>query len=326
MPTISVVTPCFNEERNIDLCYAAIRDLMTSHLASYDYEHLFIDNASTDGTVARLRAIAALDSRVKVIVNSRNFGPARSAYHAILQAEGDAIIPFVADLQTPAHVIPEMVAHWRNGAKAVLAIKKRVSQSPLRRAGQWLFYRLVRAVSNSEQIADFEGFGLYDRRLIDAMRDLNEPEPYFRGLIMEIGFERAFVMYDQPARANGKSSYSLYSLADFALLGFTTCSRIPLRMMTLIGFAGATFSLLAGLVYFIFKLLFWYSLPVGVAPMLIGFFFLGAIQLLAVGILGEYIGLLLNYSRRFPLVIERERINFKDAEPRAQTGAPSTQL
>jgi polyisoprenyl-phosphate glycosyltransferase len=314
MTTLGIVTPCYNEEAGIEACYEAVRAVMEQRLPDLDYEHLFIDNCSLDGTVARLRGIAARDLRVKVVVNARNFGPERSAYHAVLQSRGDAVVPVLADLQTPPALIPELVARWREGAKSVLAIKRGAPGGWLLGNARLLYYALIKRFSKIEQVPNYMGYGLYDRCVIDAMRALKEPEPYFRGLVMEVGFEQAFVHYDQPPRRTGRSSYGLYSLTDFALLGLSTSSRVPLRMMTVLGFCVSVLSFLAGLVYLFVKFAFWYSLPVGVAPVLIAVFFLSSVQLFALGVVGEYIGLLLNYSRDFPLVIEKERINFTPRE------------
>ena len=310
MTLLSIVTPCFNEEAGIVACYDAVRSTMEAGLPEFEYEHIFIDNCSQDRTVDLLREIAARDKRVKVIVNARNFGPARSPFHALLQIRGDAVVPILADLQTPPSLIPEMVRLWREGAKVVIAVKRAGKEPLLLGAARSLFYGLMKKFSRVEQVPHFMGYGLYDRRVVEALRELNEPEPYFRGLVMEVGFERAFVQYDQPPRRHGKSSYNIFSLADFALVGLSSNSRAPLRMMTFLGFLTSMLSFLAGLVYLVIKLAFWNSLPIGVAPVLIAVFFLGSIQLLALGVVGEYIGLLLNYARRFPLVIEKERINF----------------
>lgn len=310
MPTLSIQTPCYNEEAGIAACYEAVRTVIERDLPGVDYEHVFIDNCSTDRTVDALREIAARDGRVKVIVNARNFGPARSSFHGFLQTSGDAVVPVMADLQTPPSLIPKMFELWREGAKAVIAVKRPHAEGPALRAARSAFYGLMRRFSKVEQVPHFMGYGLYDRCIVEALRGLNEPEPYFRGLIMEVGFKRAFIEYDQPPRRHGKSSYNVFSLADFALVGLASQSRAPLRIMTFLGFFVSMLSFLAGLAYLAIKLLFWYSLPVGVAPVLIAVFFLGSIQLFALGVVGEYIGLLLNYSRNFPLVIEKERINF----------------
>lgn len=310
MTRLSIVTPCYNEEAGIAACYEGVRAVMQAELPDTAYEHIFIDNASSDGTVDTLRAIAARDASVKIIVNARNFGPARSPFHAFRQASGDAVVPIMADLQTPPSLIPQMVALWRGGAKVVIAVKKPMREGLALRASRAIFYGMMRRLSKVEQVPHFMGYGLYDRCVVDALRGLNEPEPYFRGLVMEVGFTRAFIEYEQPPRRHGRSSYNFLSLADYALVGLSSSSRAPLRLMTFLGFAVSMLSFLAGVAYLVAKLLFWYSLPVGVAPVLIAVFFLGSIQLFALGVVGEYIGLLLNYARNFPLVIEKERINF----------------
>jgi glycosyltransferase involved in cell wall biosynthesis len=310
MTTISIVTPCYNEAQGIVACYEAVRLVIESELQDMEYEHIFIDNCSSDGTVQKLREIAARDLRVKVIVNARNFGPARSPFHAFLQTKGDAVVPVVADLQTPPALIPDMVKLWRTGAKAVIAVRRRGAERGLMPIARSLFYRLMTVLSQVEQIPQYMVYGLYDRCIVEAMRGLNEPEPYFRGLVMEVGFERAFIEYDQPPRRHGRSSYNLMSLTDYALVGLFTHSRAPLRLMTFIGIIGAAASFLIGVVYLILKLIFWQQFPAGVTPVLIVIFFLSAMQLFALGVVGEYIGLLLNYSRHFPIVIEKERINF----------------
>lgn len=310
MTTLSIVTPCYNEEAGIVECYEAVRAVMSTQLSDMDYEHIFIDNSSVDRTVAKLREIAARDPRVKVIVNARNFGPARSPMHAILQMTGDAVVPVLADLQTPPAIIPDMVRLWREGSMTVIGVRRAGGERGLLPMFRSLYYRAMKSLSTVEQVPQFMGYGLYDRRVVDAMRGLNEPEPYFRGLVMEVGFERAMIEYDQPPRRHGRSSYNLLSLTDFALSGLVMHSRAPLRFMTLVGFLVSTCSFIFAVGYVILKLLFWYSFPAGITPILIAVFFLGSVQLFALGVLGEYIGLLLSYSRHFPLVIEKERINF----------------
>ena len=309
MKTLSIVTPCYNEEGGIAACYAAVRRVMQTELAAYAYEHIFIDNSSNDRTVEILRDLAACDPSVRLILNARNFGPDRSPYHAMLQAGGDAVIPVLADLQTPPDRVPEMVRLWEAGSKVVIAVRRRSAESALSQAMRSGFYRVMAAVSKVEQVRNFIGFGLYDRQVMDVFRSLNEPEPYFRGLLSEIGFERAVITYDQPPRLTGKSSYRFFDLLDTAILAITSFSRAPLRLMTLGGLVVGGGSMLMGMAYLIAKLLFWRSLPVGMAPVLISVFFLGAVQIFALGVVGEYVGLLLSYTRRFPLVVEKERVN-----------------
>ncbi len=309
-PLISIVTPCYNEEAGIGECYQAVRRLFEARLPEYDHEHIFIDNCSTDKTVAILKEIATRDGQVKIIVNARNFGAQRSPYYAMLQARGDLVIPVLADLQTPPAIIPEMLARWREGFKVVIAVHRTSREGILISNIRRLFYALIKRISNVEQISNFFGYGLYDRQFIEAMRPLYDPEPYFRGLVAEIGFARAIVEYDQPIRKHGRSRHSLSDLIDLAFVALSTYSKAPMRLMTMTGGVVALLSALGGCVYFVLKLVYWSSIPIGITPMLLATLFLGAIQLLALGLVGEYVALLLAYARRFPIVIEKERVNF----------------
>ncbi len=318
---ISIVTPCYNEEAGIRECYLACKRVFDEQLADYELEHIFIDNCSRDRTVEVLRGIAAEDKHVKVIVNSRNFGANRSPLHGYYCATGDAIIPIFADLQTPPTLIPELVAHWEKGFRIVAAIKRPAREGFVMTRVRGLFYLLIRKISHIEQIPNFIGFGLYDRSIIDIIKSLAEPDPYFRGLVSEIGFEKQLVIYDVPERQHGRSRHSIFDLIDFAFTGIFSYSKAPIRVMTLVGFMVSCLSFVCGFVYFIAKLLFWYSLPLGMAPVVIATFMLGSIQIFALGVVGEYVGLLLQYARRFPLVIEKERINFDDAKPPARDEA-----
>jgi polyisoprenyl-phosphate glycosyltransferase len=308
--TISVLTPCFNEEAGIRECYERVKQLFETQLPEYQFEHLFIDNCSSDRTVEILKEIAAADKRVKVIVNARNFGLSRSPYHGMLQVTGDCVVPIVADLQTPPELIVELARKWEQGFKAVIAVRIGMKESLLLRLVRNTFYALMSRMSKVQQIRHFIGFGLFDRAIIDILRRLDEPDPYFRGLVSEIGFDKAFVDYHQPARKHGKSRHNFFDLLELSMLALTTYSKVPLRIMTLAGFAVATLSVLTGCVYLVLKLLFWDSFPLGLAPLVIGTFFLLAVNLLALGLVGEYVGLILQYARRFPLVVEKERINF----------------
>jgi polyisoprenyl-phosphate glycosyltransferase len=307
---IGIVTPCFNEEAGIAECYERVRAVMADLLPEYRYEHLFIDNCSTDGTVSILREIAATDKRVKVIVNSRNFGLGRSPFHGLMMADGDAVVPIFADLQTPPELIVQMVAKWQEGYKIVAAVRREVQQSWRNKVMRALFYKLFARISNVQYIPNYFGFGLYDRKIMEVIRSLNEPDPYFRGLISEIGFEKCLIEYVEPPRKHGTTRHRFFDLLDLAILGITTYSRVPLRLLTIVAVIVASLSFLAGTVYLILKLVFWSSFSVGIAPLLIGALFLSAVQMLAIGLVGEYIGLVLLYSRRFPPVIEQERINF----------------
>ncbi len=307
---ISILTPCYNEEAGIAECYERVREVFARDLAGYDYEHLFIDNCSLDRTVAILKEIAARDRRVKIIVNSRNFGLSRSPHHGMLQTSGDAVVGVLADLQTPPDLIPDFVKRWEQGYNMVIAVRREMHEGFLLRLIRKAFYELIARVSHIEQIKNFTGYGLYDRSIVEIVRRLNEPDPYFRGIVSEIGFDKTFIEYEQPPRKHGKSRHSFFDLFELAMVGLTTYSKAPLRLMTFAGVIIAAASLLSGASYLIAKLLFWNTFSAGIAPILIATLFFAAVQLIALGLIGEYVGLLLQYARRFPLVIEKERINF----------------
>jgi polyisoprenyl-phosphate glycosyltransferase len=307
---ISIMTPCYNEEAGIEECYLAVRAFFSEQLPEYDYEHLFIDNCSQDNTVGVLREIAAADHNVRVIVNSRNFGPNHSPYHAILESGGDAVIPVVADLQTPVATIREFVRLWEDGFDMVLGIRVGMSEARWLQIARNLYYKIMSRLSHLEHYHGFIGFGLFDRKTVEVMRRLVNPNPYFRRIISEIGFSKGFVEYVQPPRKHGKSRLSFPDLLDYAILGMVSCSKVPLRIMTITGLVVATVSFVLGGGFLALKLAFWDSFAMGTAPLLIGMFFLAAIQMLCLGMLGEYIGVIFDHVRNRPLVIERERINF----------------
>jgi len=311
MKTISVVTPCFNEEGNVREVYERVRTLMLT-LGRYNYEHIFIDNASRDTTFAVLSEIAAADSNVKVIRNARNFGHVRSPMHALLQARGDAVIGLMSDLQDPPEVLTQLLEQWEKGVPIVIAVKHKSREfAPMflvRKAFYWLVNRLSDDVETYE---NFTGFGLYDRQVIDLVRQFGDPYPYFRGMIAEIGLPHAEVLYEQQKRKSGKSKNDFYTLYDLAMLGITKLSKVPLRVVTFSGFLGSLLSMLGGTAYFAYKLLFWNQFTLGIAPIAIGMFFLGSLQLLFMGIIGEYIGNIHTQVHNRPLVVERERLNFQ---------------
>lgn len=309
MKLVSVVTACYNEEENIREVYDQVRQVM-ANMPKYDYEHIFIDNASRDRTVDILREMAKTDRRVKVIVNTRNFGHIRSPSHAILQARGDAVISIVADLQDPPELIAELVQKWEAGYKVVMAVKKRSQEAWPMFALRRSYYRMLRRLSDVELVEHFTGFGLYDRVVVDAFRSIGDPYPYFRGLVADLGFDSARVEYLQPGRKRGVTKNNFYTLYDMAMLGLTSYTKVPLRLATMLGFASATGSLLVTLFYLVYKLLFWKSFSLGLAPLVVGIFFFSSVQLIFLGIVGEYVGSIHTYVRRMPLVVERERINF----------------
>lgn len=309
MKKISIVSGCFNEADNVEELVARVGKVMES-LPGYDYEQIFIDNASTDGTQDILRRLASGNPRLKVILNARNFGHIRSPYHGLMQASGDATIALASDLQNPPELIPEMINKWEDGAKAVVAIKDSSDESPLFFAIRRLYYRLVEGLAEVRTIQNFTGFGLYDRAIIDYCRKVADPYPYFRGQISEIGLPIVQIPYHQPARKRGITKNNFFTLYDLAMLGITNFSKVPLRLAAMLGFATALLSLLVAIGYLVYKLLFWQNFAVGTAPMVIGLFFFASVQLFFIGILGEYIGAIHTQVLKRPLVVEKERINF----------------
>jgi len=310
MKTISVVTPCYNEEGNVSEVYERVRSTML-RLGRYRYEHIFIDNASRDSTFAVLQTIAAADRNVKLIRNTRNFGHLRSPFHAVLQARGDAVIGLMCDLQDPPELLGEMIAEWEKGTPIVIAVKTSSQESSLKYWFRTQYYKAVQRLSDIETYQHFTGFGLYDRKVVEMIRQFQDPYPYFRGMIAEIGLPHVELPYEQQRRKRGKTKNNFYNLWDLAMLGITTLSKVPLRLVTFAGFFGALLSVLVGLGYLGYKLLFWQRFTAGIAPLVIGFFFLGCMQLLFMGVIGEYIGNIQTQVQNRPLVFERDRINFE---------------
>jgi glycosyltransferase involved in cell wall biosynthesis len=314
---ISIVTPTFNEEDNVEELHRQVAAVFAA-LPQYDYEHIFIDNASADRTVAILKDLAKRDPRVKVIVNSRNFGPIRSPYYGLLQAGGAAAIMMSADFQDPPSLIADFLRKWEEGYKLVVGIKKGSEEAKPLFALRRLYYSIITGLADVELIKGFMGFGLYDQEVIRILRSLDDPYPYLRGLICEIGFPRAAIEYVQPLRKRGISKNNFYTLYDIAMLGLTNHSKVPLRLATMLGFGMSIFSLALGLIYFIYKLIFWQSFSVGVAPLVIGLFLFSSVQLLFLGIVGEYVGAIHTHVLKRPLVIEKERVNFGRLEGGAE--------
>lgn len=315
MKTISIVTACYNEEANVDELYRRIADVMR-RIGRYRYEHIFIDNCSTDRTVEFIKRLAAHDTNVRLIVNARNFGHIRSPIHAIYQARGDAIVGMASDLQDPPELIEEFIREWESGYSMVLAIKSGTDEPPLTSWARKKYYRLVNRLSATNTFENFTGFGLYDRRVIDLVKSFGDPYPYFRGMIAEIGLPHKSIPFHQPTRKRGVTKNNFYTLYDLAMLGITNHSKVPLRLATSCGFVSALLCALAGVGYFVYKLLFWDRFSVGVAPIVIGIFFFGSIQLISIGILGEYLGAIHTQVQQRPLVVELERVNFQ-YEPEA---------
>lgn len=317
MKKISILTACYNEEENVQILCERIRKVMQG-LTDYEYEHIFIDNASTDNTVDLIKKEIANDKHIKLIVNVRNFGHIRSPFYGLTQSYGDAVICMASDLQDPPEKIPEFVAQWEKGYKVVVGVKKKSKENFLIFAMRKIYYNMLAKMSETEQIKNFTGFGLYDKRFVDEIRKIEDPYPYFRGLVSELGFERAEVVFTQPKREKGKTSNNFYTLFDLAMLGFVNHSKLPLRLASFIGFGTAILSLLAALIYLIYKLVFWDSFSAGQAPLVIGLFFFSAVQLFFIGIIGEYVGAIHTQVRKRPLVVEKERINFDEAYSKDQ--------
>jgi glycosyltransferase involved in cell wall biosynthesis len=307
---ISVVTPCFNEEMNIEELYARVRETMLSLSDRYDYEHIVIDNASTDRTVEIAKRIARQDPKLKIIVNIRNFGPVRSPYYGVVEAFGDAVVLMAADLQDPPELLSEYVKKWEDGFDVVMSTKARSEESRVMQRIRKTYYRLLNSISEVPLEENATGAGLYDKKVVDALRHLADPYPYFRGLVCDLGFSRCTISFVQPTRKRGVSKANFYGLFDQALLAMTKHSKLPMRMMTFLGLTLGVLSLLASLTFLVLKLLFWNSFNMGIAPLLVGLFFFASMQFFFLGILGEYIGMVLTHVRNMPLVIERERVNF----------------
>lgn len=306
---ISVVTPCYNEEENVRELSSRIRAVF-AELPGYDYEHILIDNASTDRTPEILREMAREDRKTKVILNTRNFGHIRSPYHAMLQGRGDAVIGMASDLQDPPEMIPEFIRKWEEGYKVVMGVKTESQESAAMFAVRKIYYGLSGRMSNIKLVANFTGFGLYDRDVMDHVRRINDPYPYFRGMIADLGYEAARIPFNQPQRKRGITKNNFFTLYDIAMLGVTNHSKVPLRLATMAGFLLSAVSLLIALGYLFAKLFFWSQFAMGTAPILIGFFFFMSVQLFFIGMIGEYVGAIHTQVRQRPHVVERERLNF----------------
>jgi polyisoprenyl-phosphate glycosyltransferase len=309
MRMLSIVTPCYNEEGNVQALYEKVCDVIAT-LPNYTHEHIFIDNCSKDKTVEILREMARKDKRVKVIVNSRNYGHIRSPTHGLLQATGDAVISLVADFQDPPDMILQFVKKWEEGYKVVIGVKANSEESPLMFFIRKCYYDLINRLSDVELVKNYTGFGLYDRTVMDVIRKIEDPYPYFRGMISDVGFESFKIPYTQPSRRRGITKNNFYTLYDMAMLGITNHSKIPLRLATLLGFFMSALSLLLALLYLIAKLAYWNEFDIGTAPLLIGVFLFSSVQLFFIGVIGEYIGAIHTQVLKRPLVVEKERINF----------------
>ncbi len=311
---VTVVVPCYNEEDNVGPLYEALNGLLAKE-SKYTFDFLFIDNASTDSTAARLRALAAGDPAVRVILNARNFGWVRSPMHALQQADGDAAILMAADFQDPPELLPEFLRLWEAGNDVVLGEKIQSEENPLMYRVRSFYYWLVAKLSSVHLPRHVTGFGLYDRKFLAIFRRLNDPSPYLRGLVAEVGLPLARVPFRQPLRRFGVTKSNFYLLYEQAMLGITNHSKVPLRLMTMSGFVMSLGSLFVAFAYLLAKLVLWEYFTLGTAPLLIAFFFFASVQLFFLGVLGEYIGAIHTYVQNRPLVVERERINFGPADP-----------
>lgn len=306
---ISIVTPCYNEEENISELYARITKAIES-LSKYQFEILFIDNASTDRTVETIKGFCASDPRIKLIVNNRNFGHIRSPYWGIIQSSGIATVYLASDLQDPPEYIAKFVAEWEMGWKIVLASKPVSQTNFLFHSLRKLYYRLLDRISDVDLVKDTTGFGIYDRQVLECVRKINDPYPYLRGMICELGFPIKTIEFNQPRRVRGVSKNNFYTLYDIAMLGIVSHSLVPLRIASMLGLFIGSISFLVGLLYFVLKLIYWNSFPMGTAPLIIGIFFMFGILFVFIGLLGEYIGSIHTYVKNRPIVVEKERINF----------------
>ncbi len=311
MKTISFMIPCYNEKENVVPMSEAIVGLMDNELKEYDYELIFIDNCSTDGTRDLLRQICAGNKKIKAILNAKNFGQFNSPFHAMCQTTGDCTVTLCCDFQDPPEIIPQFVKEWENGYKIVCGIKATSKENKIMRFLRTCYYKLIRKMSDVEQIEHFTGFGLYDKSFIEVLKTLDDPTPFMRGIVAELGYKRKDVPYEQARRAAGKTHNNFFTLYDAAMLSFTTYTKMGLRLATIVGFIMSVLSLIVGLVYLIMKLIWWDRFVAGMTPILIMVTVLGSMQLFFIGFLGEYV---LNINKRVmhrPLVIEEERINFE---------------
>lgn len=310
MKKISILVPTFNEEENIKPLCAELTNILSGKLPEYDYEIVIIDNYSTDRTREYILELCAADKKIKSIFNAKNFGHIRSPYYGMLQTTGDCMIVMCADFQDPLEMIVDFVREWEKGNKIVIGKKKKSYENPLMYLLRSVYYKLIKRISDTEQVEHFTGFGLYDKMFLDVLRQLDDPMPYMRGIVAELGFARKEIEYTQLKRRAGKTKNNWYTLYDMAMLGITSYSKMVMRLATISGFVIAGLSFAVAMYYLIMKLVYWDRFPLGTAPIIISIFFLGSIQLFFIGFLGEYI---LNINTRVikrPLVVEEKRINF----------------
>ena len=312
MKTISVLIPCYNEEENVEAIAGAVIGVLEKDLPQYDYELVFIDNDSRDNTRPILRRMCGENPRVKAIFNARNFGQFNSPYYGLLQVGGDCVIAMVADFQDPVELIPKYVKAWEEGYKIVIGIKTSSRENPLMYWLRSCYYKMIRKLSDVEQIEHFTGSGLYDREVIEVLRRLDDPTPFLRGIVAELGYKRKEIPYEQPKRRAGKTHNNFYRLYDAAMLSVTSYTKAGLRLATFVGAVSCVLSLLVAFAYLVMKLVWWDRFPAGMAPMLLGMLFLGSVQIFFIGMIGEYVLSINQRVMKRPLVIEEERINFSE--------------
>ena len=320
--TISVLIPCFNEEENVLPMGHALLNLFHERLPEYNYEIIFIDNDSTDRTRPRLRQLCRENANIKAILNAKNFGQFRSPYYGLMQTTGDCTIMLCCDFQDPIDRIPDMIAEWEAGSRIVVMQKTSSDENRILYFLRGCYYKAIRRFSEVEQIEHFTGFGLYDRTFVDVLRNLHDPTPFLRGVVAELGYRVKVLPYHQQARRAGKTHNNFFTLYDAAMLSVTSYTKVGLRLATFLGFFTGVISIAIGLIYLVMKLVYWDQFVAGMAPLLIGMFFLGAVILVFMGIMGEYILTMNQRLMNRPLVIEEERINFQTASPRTEPENP----
>ncbi len=311
---ISILVPTYNEEENVEPLSEAIIEEMGKNLPQYDYELVFIDNDSNDRTREKIRGLCAENPKIRAIFNAKNFGQFNSPYYGLLQTNGECTILMCADFQDPIYMIPRLVHEWEQGNKIVIGIKSRSKENKIMYFLRSCYYKLIKRMSSVEQIEHFTGFGLYDKEFIDVLRELDDPTPFLRGIVAELGYKRKDIEYQQERRRAGKTHNNWYSLYDAAMLSFTSYTKVGMRIATILGFILSGISILVALVYLVMKLVFWERFVAGMTPILLGIFIFGSIQLFFIGLLGEYIMNISSRVTRRPLVIEEERVNFDKAE------------
>ena len=305
---ISIITPTYNEVENIEKLYLEIKNQFVK--ISCDYEHIIIDNCSNDGTIDKIKKLASTDENLKIIINSKNYGHIRSPFYGLLQSSGDASILMASDFQDPVELIPEYIEKWKKGCKIVLGEKNTSEESNIKFSLRKLFYNFLNKISDFELTKNTTGSGIFDKSVIEKLKKINDPYPYFRGLIAELGEEIETIKFNQPLRKHGVTKNNIATLYDIGILGIVKHSRTPLRFMVVLGFISSVISLLIGIFYLVYKLFFWKSFALGLAPIIIGIFIVSSIHITLLGLVGEYIGVILLHQRNLPLVIEKERINF----------------